>query len=343
MTEAKMEFLKPIYDEELNSEGDVEIVGSVFARSRILGELEPQTYSLTFAEWVEERKTHLILKADEILKQYDNKNRFEQLKKSFKAGTTIPFVGAGMSFPSGYPTWTTFLYQLCEESHVQKDELDRLVGAGDYEQAASVLHDDLGAALFNENLEGVFSSEKEIVGPIHYLPVLFPGSTVITTNYDRLLERVYKGSEYGFDVVKYGKSLSEVVRLMANGNRMLLKLHGECDQVTDRVLLKVEYEAAYVNGDTVSDFFSRVLFAKSLLFLGCSLCTDRTFENMVAMVTKYKSETLPRHYAFLELKEANDRVARKKELAAANIFPIWYSEGEHDESIEALFVKLMEN
>lgn len=172
-----MDFLKPLYDEELNSEGDVEIVGSVFTRSRILVELEPQTYSLTFAEWIEERKANLLVKADEILDQFDNRNRFEQLKKGVKAGATIPFVGAGLSLPSGYPGWTAFLYQLCEESHVQKEDLDRLLSAGDYEQAAQVLHDDLGAALFNENLEGMFSSEKEITGVIHYLPLLFPNAT----------------------------------------------------------------------------------------------------------------------------------------------------------------------
>jgi len=338
-----MEFLKPLYDEELNSEGDVEIVGSVFARSRILNELEPQTYSLTFAEWVEARKANLALKAGEILSQYDNGNRFEQLRKSFKAGGVIPFVGAGLAVPSGYPGWTAFLYQLCEESHVQKESLDQLLGTGEYEQAAQLLHDDLGGALFNENLEGVFSSEKEIYGAIHYLPSLFPNSTVITTNFDRLLERVYKGVEQGFDAVKHGRSLAEVVRLMANGSRMLLKLHGECDQVVDRVLVKSEYEMAYADGAVTSEFFNRILFAKSLLFLGCSLCMDRTIARMAKLVTMYGAQTLPRHYAFLELKEQDDRVARKKELATANIFPIWYLEGEHDESIEALFVKLLED
>jgi len=338
-----MDFLKPLYDEELNSEGDVEIVGSVFARSRILGELEPQTYTLSFSEWVEERKANLIQKADEILALYDNKNRFEQLKKSLKAGAAMPFVGAGFSVPSGYPGWTAFLYQICEESHVPKEELDNLLKVGEYEQAAQALHNDLGAALFNENLEGVFSSDKEIFGAVHYLPHLFPTTTVITTNYDRLLERVFKGVEQGFDVVKYGNSLNEVVRLMTNGSRMLLKLHGECDQIADRVLLKAEYEGAYADGATASNFFSRVLFAKSILFVGCSLCADRTVANMISLVEKYKAETLPRHYAFLELKADDDRVARKKGLAAANIFPIWYPEGEHDESIEALFVKLMED
>jgi hypothetical protein len=128
-----------------------------------------------------------------------------------------------------------------------------------------------------------------------------------------------------------------------HGSRMLLKLHGECDQLADRVLLKAEYEGAYADGAIVSNFFNRVLFAKSILFLGCSLSADRTIKNMVTLVQKYKPETLPRHYAFLELKESDDRVTRKKELAAANIFPIWYPEGEHDEAIEALFVKLLED
>jgi hypothetical protein len=338
-----MDFLKPLYDEELNSEGDVEIVGSIFPRSRILGELEPQTYSLTFGEWVEERKVNMGLKADTILAQYDNGNRFTQLKNSLKARGVIPFVGAGFSMPSGYPGWTSFLYHLCEESHVLKEELEQLLEEGDYENAAQLLHDDLGPALFNENLEGFFSSEREICGAIHYLPKVFPDTTVITTNYDRLLERVFRGVEQGFDAVKYGSSLKEVVRLMPSGIRMLLKLHGECDQVEDRVLLKAEYDEAYSDGAIVSNFFSRVLFTKTMLFLGCSLCTDRTISAMIELVGQYGAATMPRHYAFLELKAGVNRVARKKELATANIFPIWYPDGEHDESIEALLVKLLED
>ena len=60
-----MDFLKPLYDEELNSEGDVKIVGSMFERSKILITLEPQTYDLAFEEWLEDRKTGLLERADE--------------------------------------------------------------------------------------------------------------------------------------------------------------------------------------------------------------------------------------------------------------------------------------
>ena len=62
----------------------------------------------------------------------------------------------------------------------------------------------------------------------------------------------------------------------------------------------------------------------------------------LACDTAEGAHTLPQHYAFLELKDGIDRVERKKALAKANIFPIWYPEGEHDESIEALLLALME-
>ncbi|ALC16379.1 hypothetical protein DSOUD_1601 [Desulfuromonas soudanensis] len=338
-----MDFLKKKYDEELNSEGAVEIVGYPFDRSRILGELEPTTYDMAFADWLEQRRLRLLEKADEIISQFDNAPRFERLKRTYKAGGSIPFVGAGISIQCGYPGWTKFLYQTCAESHVRGDVLTELLQKGEYELAAQLLHDDLGAALFNENMESVFSSEKDLIGAIHYLPLLYPGSSVITTNYDRLIERAYKGFQQGFDTIKYGRSLAECVRLMAAGSRMLLKLHGECDQAEDRVLLKREYDAAYADGASVEIFFNRVLFGKSLLFVGCSLTVDRTIKSMIEVVSKYGATTLPRHYAILELKDDDDRVARKKSLAAANIFPIWYPENDHEESIESICLKLLED
>jgi hypothetical protein len=48
------------------------------------------------------------------------------------------------------------------------------------------------------------------------------------------------------------------------------------------------------------------------------------------------------HYALLPLpSDDGERKTRQKFLADRSIFPIWYPDGEHDESIEALFVKLL--
>ena len=54
-------------------------------------------------------------------------------------------------------------------------------------------------------------------------------------------------------------------------------------------------------------------------------------------------EVTTRHYALLSIGEDEDRLARRDELAKANIFPIWYpADEDHDECIEALFQKLIE-
>lgn len=335
-----MDFLKPLYEDELNTEGDIEIVGLQFERSRILTELEPDAFDATFEDWMEQRNSTLLEHANEILDLFDNRNRFEQLLRTFENGKVMPFLGAGISMPSGYPGWTKFLFDACEESHVTIGDVTDFLDNGHYEEAAQTLHDDMTAAGFNELLESAFKSKKEINGAIHYLPELFPKSSIITTNFDDLIERVFNGVGQGFDQIRSGKTLNEVLRLMPMGNKLLVKLHGSCDLVAERVLLKDEYDAAYENGNEIKNFFNRILFGQSLLFVGCSLSVDRTIQAMIEVVKEHGAETLPRHYAILELKDADDRIARKKELARANIFPIWYLEGEHDESIEALF-KLM--
>lgn len=337
-----MEFWRPKYHEYLNIEGDVEIIGSTFQRSRILKELEPETYQLSFEDWVAERKGSLFDVAHQVLGAHDNAHRFEALKKAWASQNVVPFIGAGLSMPSGYPGWTKFLWSLQEESHVNAADLESLLESGDYEGAAQLIHDDLGSALFNKQLQECFDRGCPAAGAINLLPIVFPDSNVVTTNFDKLLESAFLGQSQGFDQVILGSNLGEAFRILSAGGRYLLKLHGSCETVANRILLRDEYNQAYGDIGTVGRFFSRFLFGKSLLFVGCSLMTDRTLRTMEHVVKLEGAHTLPQHYAFLELKDGVDRVERKKALAKANIFPIWYPEGEHDDSIEALLLALME-
>lgn len=337
-----MNFLRDQFNQELDDEGEVVVAGESFLRHDILNGLAPTTYEVAFAEWIEQRKERLLEKADEILNLYDNKNRFEQLFRAFRLGGMLPFIGAGISIPSGFPSWTKFLFNVCDESHVDSFALEALLTAGEYEEAADLLYDDLGDGLFDENVQSTFDLQRTPVGPINYLPLLFPGSSILTTNFDSLIETTFAGDGLqGFDVTLGGSQLSEANRIVSSGTRALIKLHGDCRRVSDRVLLKREYESRYDSAAS-ERFFEQVIFGRSFLFLGCSLCSDRTVKSMAACVSKIGAASLPRHFAFLELKTSDDRIARKKALAASNIFPIWYPEGEHDESLEALFLKLLE-
>lgn len=339
-----MEHLRPLFHEEVvDLEGDVEIGEESFTRHQILHALARPAYDRAFEEWIEARKERLLEKADGLLDQYDNADRFAQLSRKYLTGNVRPFIGAGLAIRSGYPGWTDFLYRICDESHVSESEIAELLRTGRYDDAAQRLSVDLGNGLFNENVQSTFARQRAPDGVINYLPLLFPGSSVFTTNFDPLLETVYKSEGVaGFDRVVSGKSLPEVASLMQSGIRLLVKIHGDCEQVADRVLLKSEYDSAYGDPSSVGDFFSRVIFGGPLLFLGCSLCVDRTITAMRDVVKTHRVGVLPRHYAFMELKKTDDRVQRKKDLATANIFPIWYGEGDHDEALEALFLKLLD-
>ena len=73
-----------------------------------------------------------------------------------------------------------------------------------------------------------------------------------------------------------------------------------------------------------------------------ALTSDRTIRLMAEYVKEFGHENLPRHYAFVSLKEGEDRFARKEQLVAANIFPIWYENIDHDEALEALLIALVD-
>lgn len=354
-----MKFLEKLYIEELNSpdnervvvlsnklddgrlERKISIDGTEFIPSSILADDE-DAFNQSFNAWISERKEINLQKANEILGKYENRKRFDKLAIAYNSNNITPFIGAGMTIPSDYPGWTDFLYELLQETTIPREVLDKTIAAGDYEEAAQLIYDELGGASFNEHLEIEFSRKSETIGAINYLPQLFKETSLITTNFDTVLERVFMDGECGFDTIQSGKYLEEILRQSAAGSRMLIKLHGDASQVSGRVLTKKEYEVAYDEKSQIKKFFERFMFKSALLFVGCSLSFDRTMKEMQNVILNEGNEALPRHFAFLEeIKDDNKRRARKRFLAKANIFPIWYPEGEHDQSIEALFVKLL--
>ncbi|RYG95702.1 MAG: hypothetical protein EON58_13620 [Alphaproteobacteria bacterium] len=335
-----MEFLRAQFHEELNVEGDVTVLGVPFQRHEIIAGLDKDAYEEGFQNWLTARKTRLLEQVIANNQFFKQEYRFDKLRAIVRGGSLVPFVGAGMSMPSGYPGWTPFLEQLRSKSSIPEAEFQASLDLGDYEGAAQTLYDDLGAAAFNERLQSTYEREIEIVGPVLHLPSLFRRH-VITTNFDTVLENVYKGHEQGFDSLVLGSGLGEANRLALEGGRLLIKVHGTCSQVSERVLLASEYRKAYDEGGHVKRFFSRFLAGHVLLFVGCRLTVDRTIKEMQNVVGTDDESEFPRHYAIVELQNGDDQIGRERELSKANIFPIWYPDGQH-EYVEAFLIALME-
>ncbi|MGA9771411.1 MAG: SIR2 family protein [Blastocatellia bacterium] len=339
-----MEFLKPLFEEQVTTEvsasGEIVIGGITLSPIRILKQTE--TYEQAFKNWKDDHFELCLIKAEEILKLFDNRARYSRLLNTFERnGFVLPFVGAGMSCPSGFRTWTEYLWMLQSESHILPDELKALIDSGQYDLAAERLLADLGERLFNERLHTSYRASREtpVNGAVHYLPLLF-NKSVITTNFDNVLESVYLANNFGFTRFLHGTDGQALNRFLAEGEFCLYKIHGDFALPSTRILTAREYDVAYANDSPLTETLKWVLRSYTFLFLGCSLNQDRTMQLMQLLAREVAD--LPTHYAFLATPTDDDeRRIRGKVLAERNIFPIWYPAEEHDESIEALFVKLL--
>ena len=277
-----------------------------------------------------------------------NLARFDELKRSCQRGFVIPFVGAGMSKGAGCPEWKEYLLNLCGDAQLDRESVRiRLEDSGDYEGVMNDLVTELGENRFNLDFERDFTIPEDIAGAVTLLPRLFD-NCAITTNFDRVLERAYENDGKAFveKVTGRGRS-SAFFRAIPAGERYLLKLHGNLDNPTERVLNRAEYDAAYGNDGDINMSFPlpkllhRLFISYSFLFLGCSLSVDRTILTLMCVAQHEGQDNLPHHYALLA---SPDDLAKKKtideRLADAHVSPIWYPDGEHDhvEQILALLL-----
>jgi hypothetical protein len=343
-----MKHLKPIFADALSQEenlfvdkGRVHIRDKHWAPDEILeGLLKPEAYNDLFLDWVQERKEELIESAKAILDEFNLQDRFSKLREVYARGVVVPFVGAGLSVSSGYPGWTAFLKKNIRETAIDPLEFDEMLRAGLYEDAAQRLADALGPA-FNEVVENAFGRSRDISGCVQLLPYAFD-SCVITTNFDDVTKRCYEAADKPFSEELSGEHSRELPRKLAEGKRILLKLHGTSTSPRGRILTATEYHKHYGDGEELQRAIEAIC-SKTLLFVGCSLTVDRTLTAMKAFVQANGHDNVARHYAFLPAPFDNaERIARRDALIESNVYPIWYPAGTHDESIEALLLALME-
>ena len=340
-------FQKKWFDDQLRFElhDDIEpatvTIGNVpFLPSEVLGAFAA-AYDQEFNNWINEvwGPAQLDLRR-EILDFSDNANRYHDLREAVGREQVMPFVGSGMSAPSGLPTWAHFLLQVAEFTMGQTSEVEKLIEVSDFEGAMDLLHDNVNPRLFAERVEHNLriTDPNAIDGPVCLLPGLFP-NLVITTNLDNVLETLYRMCGLPIGYTLSGSDIAHYRHLKDSRGRFLLKLHGDHKDQQGRVLLSSEYDVAYAPDSPLRDEITLLYRQYSLLFLGCSLGPDRTV-NLIRQVAN-DDENIPKHYAFLE-KPSSGEVRRRKEndLTAAGVFPIWY-DLPHDEAIMALLDGLL--
>ena len=141
-------------------------------------------------------------------------------------GVTL-FVGAGLSIPFGFPGWEKFLITQAEIAGI-KDDIQRRIDKGEFEEASADLRDTLGVGDFNDSISAAYGP-KEIDyrkrdESVSLLPQLCNGP-VITTNFDNVLKDVFEQAHRPFEKVVWGAKADSVRDSLYRSRRFLLKIH----------------------------------------------------------------------------------------------------------------------
>jgi hypothetical protein len=327
--------------------GVVKISGMAFESLDILeiasaNKEKPTVYDQAFDAWRQDHVSEKIDQANSILSEGDQFDRFLALQQRYAKSKLLPFVGAGMSFESGFPLWRDFLLALRRQTNLDENAFVDLLNQGGYEEAAEQIATAMTPQAFSEAIYNKYGLRREICGVVHMLPDVFPGS-VITTNFDHMVRDVYRASDVSFAQELLGYEAAHIRTCLEEGS-VLLKLHGNAEQGGSRVLTKTEYATHYEAGDKLKNLLGVFADRFSLLFLGCSLTKDRPIQTLKTYIDAHGYEGMPKHYAFLEMPAADDdRIFRERELSLHHIYPIWYPKNSHEESIAALLIKLRED
>ena len=340
--------LRLIFEEQLafSMENGERLLGRVFVgETEVLPvqflRYDDEAYRFEFTNWQNEIwMPEQGRRRGQLLGLSGNGGRYSELKQAVSRGRVLPFVGSGMSVPSGLPAWWDLLIAIAGQVSGEIASIEALLQKGAFETAVDAILAATNRKLFNERIEHALRLDDAnvIVGAARLLPILFP-NLVISTNLDPLLERLYEACDASFEAVLTGAELASFRKLNASGARILVKLHGDHQKPSTRVLTCAEYDGAYGPAGVAKAELSNLYRNNTLLFLGCSLLGDRTLEAIKEAADE--DSDAPKHFSFSSLPESRpDQIARENFLTSRGIFPIWY-DGDHDECIMSLLAGLL--
>jgi hypothetical protein len=262
---------------------------------------------------------------------------FDQLVECLEDANVVPFVGAGLSVEGGFPTWKEHLRQQGRTAGIERAYIENLLINGQFEAVIEEIEKTRGRDVFIQEIRDVFSGTGKLTDTTFRLTELFI-DTVITTNYDRLIEQAYDtGEDKAFQIINGLNALEEPEA----DKTTIIKLHGDIQDPARCILSKNQYDQnyGYPNLDLtlpIPKLISYYYRNSNLLFLGCSLNNDRTMQVCQAVKDELGDAYKPQHFSIEQVpKDEAMLVKRNAQLARLGITAIWFEKG-HFDYVEAI-------
>lgn len=210
------------------------------------------------------------------------------LVNALRVGNVVPFIGAGLSIPSGLPSWQELLAAAIAEAadECALPHLRTLFESGEIASLdAPQLHQALLGSRFRL-IDFVLARLSQPAQPNSYHRLLgqLRLDTILTTNYDRLIERYFEGRG---DAVHSLWLESHIAQYNERDALQVVKMHGHIDDPRSIVLSRDDYERYAPNHRLLYSLVSVLFSTRTVLFLGCSL----TDPNIVTLLEELKRRT----------------------------------------------------
>lgn len=182
------------------------------------------------------------------------------LKKAEQEHQLVIFVGSGISIPSGLPSWDNSINQIKDKLNLSKDfDLDKI-------KIPQYYYNTRGKKEYTQLVREIFKYGDDLQpNKLHDLIMQFNVNTIVTTNYDRLIERSAENNGIFLNVVSKDNDLP-----YRNSNKELIKMHGDFEN--DNFVLKEDDYLNYSNNfKLIENYIKSLIGSKTILFLGYSL------------------------------------------------------------------------
>lgn len=250
----------------------------------------------------------------------------------------VLFAGSGLSAQAGLPTWWRLLETMVEA--VEGDSVDGvpqevtdLLERGKLLEVADFCKGRLGGRRYAELLaEHLRGTDGELPEAHRLLPGI-PFSGIVTTNYDRLLERAY-AAVGSWPKTPTHRDVEILGQQLFSGGFFILKAHGDVDRTETIVLTHGDYQELIHANPAFQAFFSALLLTRSLLFVGYSL-SDPDFRLLLEGSLLRFRGYIPERYALMSGvgKIERDFLFR---TTGVRVLPYETPGGDHREVLEFL-------
>ncbi|MCB9211595.1 MAG: SIR2 family protein [Ignavibacteriales bacterium] len=299
---------------------------------------DKEAYNQAFKEYRNTRRNEVLNKtylceqfADEHWFER-NVKRFDQLVNCLEDGSVVPFIGAGISVEGGFPTWKNHLRQQGRTAGINPKHIESLLSMGKFEKVIEEIEDKRGRDVFIQEIRDVFSTTGSITDTSLRITELF-SDTVITTNYDHLLELSFEtGVSNSIQIINGDDTSHDPDPKKIT----IVKLHGDIKTPSKCVLSKCQYDQAYGKKKIdltlpIPKILSYHYKNSSLLFLGCSLNNDRTMRVFEEMKKNMGDVDKPQHFSLEQVPQSEKEVVdRNAYLLKFGITPIWFEKGRFE-------------